>query len=165
VFRIGRRPAGRAEPVERYTDSVLPEVAPDVPALAQPHPAPDPSRPPRRRRRTIPPPRRSTITRPRPARLAVAATRRRVAAAARLAVPGRNSGQPITHRALFFKLRKLGFAVGEARVSALRQTRPPSTGTGHRRRPRRPPHRDHPPGRQRRHNLEPLRPGEHDPSP
>ena len=35
--------------------------------------------------------------------------------------PGRNSGQPITHRALFFKLRKLGFAVGEARVSALRQ--------------------------------------------
>jgi integrase len=35
--------------------------------------------------------------------------------------PGRNSGQPITHRTLFFKLRRLGFAVGEARVSALRQ--------------------------------------------
>lgn len=35
--------------------------------------------------------------------------------------PGKNHRQPITHRTLFLKLNKLGFPLGEARVSALRQ--------------------------------------------
>lgn len=35
--------------------------------------------------------------------------------------PGKNPGQPITHRTLFLKLRNLDFPLGEARVSALRQ--------------------------------------------
>ncbi|MEV7628846.1 hypothetical protein [Actinoplanes sp. NPDC089786] len=35
--------------------------------------------------------------------------------------PGGNSGQPITHRTLVFKLRNFDFAVGQARISALRQ--------------------------------------------
>ncbi|XVU24198.1 hypothetical protein ACQPZJ_44370 [Actinoplanes sp. CA-054009] len=35
--------------------------------------------------------------------------------------PGRNSGQPMTYRTLFFRLRGLGLAVREARISALRQ--------------------------------------------
>lgn len=35
--------------------------------------------------------------------------------------PGKNPGQSLTHRSLFLKLRRLGFPLGEARVSALRQ--------------------------------------------
>jgi hypothetical protein len=97
-----RRPGTRCRPRRRVP-------APALRPAHQPHPAPNPRRPPRRRRRTTPAPRRSTHTRPRPTRPAVAATRRRRTAAARLAVS----------RAEIPDSRSR--TVGEARVSALRQ--------------------------------------------